>query len=104
MILTPRRDASEEGHFGGGQASLGGTHTPSAWRRIICKFLHTSACKGLLKLRLFFSIKESSQWQSSHQLMQIPVGTEKGPFKLPITLLLVKERKETQKGRGGGEN
>ena len=36
--------------------------------------------------------------------MQIPVGTEKGPFKLPITLLLVKERKETQKGRGGGEN
>ena len=61
-------------------------------------------CKGLLKLTLFFSIKESLQWQSSHQLMQIPVGTGKGPFKLPITLLLVKERKETQKGRGGGEN
>lgn len=35
--------------------------------------------------------------------MQIPVGTGKGPFKLPITLLLVKERKRRRKERGVGK-
>lgn len=37
--------------------------------------------------------------------MQIPVGTKEGPFKLPVILLLLKERKVKHKGREGcGEN
>lgn len=77
------------------------SHATRKEKKIICKFLRVQLGKVAAEAGLFFFIKESWRWQSSHQLMQIPVRTKKGPFKLPITLLLLKERKEKHKGRAG---
>lgn len=104
LISIPQRDASWEGHFRDRQASREGTHTPTARRRIICKFLCMQLCSVAPKARPFF-MKESLWWQSSHQLMQIPVGTKKGEL-LSCLLLYYCWRKEKKsiKGERGGEN
>jgi hypothetical protein len=66
---------SLEGNISGSQR-IGGSELDS--RRVLCKFFcsHTPG-KTAFFFSFFFLNKESSPWQSSHQLMQIPMGKEK---------------------------
>lgn len=66
-------------------------------------FVNSSACSyatWFLKPACSFFIKKTLQWQSSHQLMQIPMGTKKGDL-LSCLLLYYCWKKEKKSIKGG---